>query len=85
MKITMRTLSAGPAGILEAGKTYEVEDRFARALVGGGYAVPAGKPIPAAAPAIEVPAEVETAVAAPAPEKAVSPRGKALKGRSRKG
>ena len=85
MKITMRTLSAGPAGILEARKTYEVEDRFARVLVAGGYAIPAGKPVPAAAPAIEVPTEVETTMAAPSAEKAVSRRGKVLKGRSRKG
>ncbi|MDP2990203.1 MAG: hypothetical protein Q8O57_06530 [Kiritimatiellota bacterium] len=89
MKITMRTLSAGPQGTLEAGKTYDVEDKFAKELVAGGYAIPAGK----TAPAVEFePVQVETTVAIPAPEKAVTPRGKATgkvsvkaAGRSKKG
>jgi len=85
MKITMRTLSAGPSGILEPGKIYEIENKFAQALIGGGFAVPAGKPAPAAAPASEVPTEVETTMAAPAAEKAVSRRGKGATGRSRRG
>lgn len=39
MKIIMHTTAAGPAGVLQAGtKPQEVEDKFAQALIKGGYA-----------------------------------------------
>jgi len=38
MRITMRTLSAGPHGTMRAGVTYDVAEAFGQALVAGGYA-----------------------------------------------
>lgn len=42
MRITMKTLSASPAGALEAGKTYDLPRARALPLLEGGYAVLAG-------------------------------------------
>ena len=39
MKIKMITLSAGPDGARQPGRTYTVSDAEGKALVGGGYAV----------------------------------------------
>ncbi len=39
MKIRMRTLAAGPNGVLEVGKTYDIEDKEAKQLIEGRYAV----------------------------------------------
>lgn len=39
MKIRMITLSAGPDGARQPGRTYTVSDAEGKALVGGGYAV----------------------------------------------
>jgi hypothetical protein len=38
MRITMRTLSVGPQGSMEPGKTYDVDDDFARSLIAYGFA-----------------------------------------------
>lgn len=38
MRITMRTLCAGPHGTMRAGITYDVPEAFATDLVAGGYA-----------------------------------------------
>jgi hypothetical protein len=49
MWIEMKTLMAGPNGVREAGKTYEVPDKEARVLIAGGYAeevaAPRSKPV----------------------------------------
>ena len=38
MRITMRTLSAGPSGTMRVGMTYDVAEAFGNALIAGGYA-----------------------------------------------
>jgi hypothetical protein len=38
MWIEMKTLSAGPKGSREPGKSYDVPDKEARELIAGGYA-----------------------------------------------
>ena len=38
MWIEMKTLMAGPGGVREAGKVYDVPDKEAKALIEGGYA-----------------------------------------------
>lgn len=38
MWIEMKTLMAGPSGVREAGKTYEVPDKEAKTLIEGGFA-----------------------------------------------
>lgn len=40
MQVTMRTSSAGPAGALHAGRTYDLADDEAKQLIAGGYATP---------------------------------------------
>jgi len=39
MKIRMKTLCAGPQGVLDAGKVYELDPKRAKDLIDGGYAV----------------------------------------------
>lgn len=39
MKIKMITLYSGPAGVMQAGETHDVESSLAKALVDGHYAV----------------------------------------------
>lgn len=39
MKVKMRTTSAGPRGVLDAGKVYDLPAKQAEELVEGGYAV----------------------------------------------
>jgi hypothetical protein len=70
MKIKMRTLSASPQGVLEPGKEYDLDEKFAKDLVAGGYAVPAKKQAPASAASAAV-EPVETAVVEPEAEKAI--------------
>lgn len=43
MKVTMRTLSAGPTGTLRPGQTYDLPDEEAKQLIAGNYAVPASR------------------------------------------
>ena len=69
MKIRMKALAAGPAGVFKIGDEPDVDARTARAFVDGGYAEYAQ------APAREDVSEPEAAVTAP-PEKAVMPRPK---------
>lgn len=51
MRVQMVTLAAGPSGLREIGKVYDVDDDEARILVEGGYALevtdPARPPKPA--------------------------------------
>lgn len=42
MTVKMKTLSAGPNGVREIGKTYEVDAEEGQALCSGGFAVPVG-------------------------------------------
>lgn len=44
MKIKMRTTAASPEGCLQAGKVYEVEVNFGKALIEGEYAVEVDAP-----------------------------------------
>jgi hypothetical protein len=62
MKIKMLTLDAGPDGVREPGKIYEVPNAEAKQLIAGGYAVDATH--------LDVPKRRG------APEQAVSRRGK---------
>lgn len=73
MEIRMRTLSAGPQGVRQAGKKYNVETAEANELIAGGFAVPAVAPSAKA----ERPAKVEHAVPTDGPETAT---GIAMKG-----
>lgn len=78
MKIKMNTLCAGPAGIMEAGKTYDVDPDVANNLVAGGYATLVEQP----SRKISIPVEtvpgtsVETTALKidPEPQQAVQPR-----------
>lgn len=59
MRIEMKTLAAGPFGILEVGKVYQVEKDIGQPLIDGGFAVAPTDPnaeaeaVPAAPPAAE--------------------------------
>lgn len=55
----MRTLSAGPNGVMEAGKTYTVSEEEARQLVDGRYAE-ALEPFPEVIKETEPPVNNET-------------------------
>lgn len=76
MKIRMKATSAGPDGVLNEGKVYDVDDAKAQGLVSGGYAVEVAVAPPApeeVADEADTPeAEPETAVAPPAPEEATA-------------
>lgn len=77
MLIKMKTLAAGPAGVLQEGKTYrtpeDLSEEFARALIAGNYAEAVA---PSVAEADDVRAEVVETADAPLelPEQAVKPR-----------
>jgi hypothetical protein len=43
MKIKMLTLQAGPTGVREVGSVHDVDDKEAKALIAGGYAIPVEK------------------------------------------
>lgn len=59
MKIQMKSMCAGPNGVMAAGQVYDVPDTFAEELISGGYAVRVGK---APTVAVETPKAVEQAV-----------------------
>jgi hypothetical protein len=69
MKIRMKSLCAGPSGVMIAGQEYDVSNEQAEELIRGGYAVRVGG-VPAVA--IETPKAVEHAVT-PVIETAVLP------------
>jgi hypothetical protein len=77
MQIIMKALAAGPAGVLQEGKTYrtpeDLSEEFALALIAGHYAEEVA---PSVAMADDVRAEVVETAAAPLelPEQAVKPR-----------
>ncbi len=62
MKIKMLTLEAGPEGVREPGKIYQVPDAEAKRLIAGGFAVDA--------------TYLDEPVRRRAPERAVGRRGK---------
>jgi len=69
MWIEMKTLMAGPGGVREAGKTYDVPDKEAKALIEGGFAeqveAPRRRPVEqAVAPRRRRGGRAETAVTA---------------------
>ncbi len=45
MRVQMVTLAAGPAGVREIGKVYDLEEDEALALLDGGYALPVSEPV----------------------------------------
>lgn len=58
MKIRMRTTSAGPAGVRDYGREYDVPESEARDLIAGHYAVAVnGHQAAGAATAVEVEAK----------------------------
>ena len=66
--IIIKSIVAGPGGTYQPQQLASVEDDFADALVGGGYAEPVGvtpEPVPTAAP--------ESAAIAPAEDAALPP------------
>jgi len=74
MKIKMKVTAAGPDGVLNEGKEYDVDNKKGRGLVDGGYAVEVKAAAPAPveeAPAV-VKAEPETATVE-TPETATAP------------
>jgi len=73
MRVRTLTLRAGPDGIVQPGSVLEVSEAEAHALVARGYAELIG-PEPREAPPIE------TAQAPPAPERAVTERGRRRRG-----
>jgi len=71
MKIRMITLYAGPAGVMEGGKEYDVSPAVAKQLVEGRFAVAVGKePAPVVVQREE---QIETAVPDIAVEMEVRP------------
>lgn len=44
MRVRMKTLSAGPAGVLAVGEVYDLPEAQARELVAGNYAEPVDRP-----------------------------------------
>lgn len=73
MKIKMLTLSAGPGGVLTPGSITEMPTAQAQNMIAGGYAVEVE--VKKAAP-VKPEAEIETAEAVPAPERAMVSAGK---------
>lgn len=73
MKILMKNLAAGPAGVLLPGKTYDLHADQARELVAGNYAEPAEPPAPAPQPAPPAPAILHATAPPPPVQKAVAP------------
>ncbi len=74
MKIRMITLGAGPMGVLEAGRVYEVDEQTGRAMIAGHYATPVMEPAASSQPPVEEPKPVETADVPPlTAEKAFRP------------
>lgn len=59
MKVEMVTLAAGPIGVLDVGKVYELDKALAEGLVAGGYAIVPTDPDvqPEGVPAAPLPAE----------------------------
>lgn len=82
MKIKMKSLLAGPGGVMLSGCTYEVNEAFGESLVEQGYAERIGRPAPMPeepqAPP-EEPQAVETASIEPPSEKAVGTPARAAK------
>jgi len=82
MKIKMKTLYAGPAGVMEAGKTYLVNPNVGLALVQGKFAEEIDSPlyveadaVPAQAVVFQPDEVIETADAPVEPvEQAIKPR-----------
>jgi hypothetical protein len=60
MRIKLRTIMAGPAGVGQAGAVVEMPDAQARAMVAAGYADAVDAPAPAAVAPVET-ASVEVA------------------------
>lgn len=73
MWIKLRTIAAGPDFAGKPGQVLEVSDKQGHALVEGGYAEKASKPVPPAAPLSDE--EIE-AFRESRKEKAVAPAGK---------
>ena len=78
MKIKMNTLLAGPAGILEAGKTYDVDPIQGQQLVAGGFAISLEPPVKKISIPVEAspgtPVETTAYKPSPEPEQAVQSR-----------
>ena len=75
MKIKMNTLLAGPAGVMEAGKIYDVDPDKAHQLVAGGYAILLEQPAKKSPVPVEPAPVIEAAVPETSPvEAAVQPR-----------
>ncbi len=51
MRVLMKTLSAGPAGVLKAGEVHDLDDAQAQQFIKGGFAVEHTEPEPEPAPA----------------------------------
>jgi len=73
VRIRMRTLAAGPEGVLLSGETYEIDERIAAPLITGGYAERIGASEPGDVETAQLP-EGETAAAPKRPRKPRPPR-----------
>jgi hypothetical protein len=65
IRIRMRTLAAGPAGVMLSGEEYDVEAGLGAGLVAGGYAEPVGAPGTSAVEAAQLPEGEKTVAPAP--------------------
>ncbi len=71
-RIKMLTLSAGPDGVMEIGKTYSVDAKTAETLVKGRFAVYIEKPKPTPKPKPKAkPKPLEQATKPEPPEQAI--------------
>lgn len=68
MRVLLKTIAAGPAGVFLPGER-EVPDELGRQFVAAGFAVPVDQPPPGAG----APASVEAATAPEAPATATAP------------
>lgn len=88
MKIRMKTLSAGPAGVRHPGKTYDLAEDQARDLIAGNYATAIAEQSAALLAATTSPApapEIQHATAPPPPaQKATAPPAPAALGRRKR-
>lgn len=77
MKIKLLTRMAGPQVNAGPGEELDLPREQAQHLIAGGYAIPLEKPARLEKPVeVPAPAPVEQAVKPPAPERAVSARGR---------
>lgn len=76
MRVKLRTLMAGPAGVFQPGQVLTVSTETGQALIAGGYAEPVAEAARPAAETAELPQGETAAPRAPRPPKTPGKPGK---------